>query len=106
MKVLGLGLVLVWALLTSIQIETWASNRTLWTHAARTSPRLARPAINLAASFAEDPQAAALWLHIAITRLPTSPRQAESAVAIRGQLRLLTAFGSPACLHPDVRPYC
>lgn len=94
--------------LTVSQSRVWRSNLTLWTHATRVSPLLARPAINrgVAARLSGDPTEAARWLTMAGPLTARDVRGPEYRRVIARELGLLETFGTFVCDQPATRPYC
>ena len=94
--------------LTVLQCRVWRSNLTLWSHAVRVAPSLARPAINLAVAYriAGYPEQAAHWLTIAGPLTAGDAREHEYRRVIAREFGLLETFGTFACDDPLARPYC
>lgn len=94
--------------LTVAQHRVWRSNLTLWTHATRVSPQLARPAINLGVAYwkAGYPELAAEWFTRAGPLTHDEPRGQEYRRVIAQQLGLLETFGTFVCDSPTAQPYC
>lgn len=94
--------------LTFSQHRVWRSNLTLWTHATRVSPSLARPAINLGVAYqrAGDPAQAAHWLTIAGPLTEGHPREQEYRRVLAAEFGRLETFGTFVCDSPTARPYC
>ena len=103
-----IALCAVLAGLTAHQHRVWRSNLTLWSHAVRVSPSLARPAINLAVAYriAGYPEIAAHWLDIAGPLTVGTAREADYRRVLAHELGLLETFGTFVCDSPTARPYC
>jgi len=89
-------LLMVWGIRTYTQALTWQDDAALWGHAARISPNLPRPWINLAIALERDERPAeARWAYqraadLALTRvdLPARERQENVAAALTNLGRL------------------
>lgn len=94
--------------LTLAQQRVWRSNLTLWSAVVHTSPRLARPAINLAVAYRQTghPAQAVSWLEIAGPLTWGDPRGAEYRFVIAREFSVLESFGTFACESPTAKPYC
>lgn len=94
--------------LTLSQQRVWRSNLTLWSHAVRVSPTLARPAINLAVAYRKTGarDQAAQWLMTAgpLTRGDAREREYRRLIAV--EIGRLESFGTFVCDHPAALPYC
>lgn len=89
-------------------IPTFQTDRNVWEAAVEASPRLPRPALNLATAYRKEGRTreAVVWLLRAGELSPGAPREAELRYLIQSQLRFISAFGDDVCSRPTVQPYC
>jgi hypothetical protein len=107
---LAIGLLLLGCCVgrTAQVIPTYRTDRDVWEAAVEASPRLPRPALNLATAYRKEGRTrdAVLWLVRAGDLSAGAPREVELRYLIKSQLLFLSAFGDDVCGRPAVQPYC
>lgn len=94
--------------LTAGQVRTWASDVSLWKHAAAVNTTSPRPAFNLGLAYRQVglTEHAAIWFMAAVERSKGTPAEPEYRARVSIQFAVLEAYGVFLCDSPSVRPYC